>query len=108
MAPRRKVDRVETAQARMKRLERELEQARQDAAVEAQEKAKEGPEMVAAAFLFKWSMARLARGNRLHEDYAAVAVQKQPKEAIIARDADMSETERENIIDKMKKAIAAL
>lgn len=108
MAPRRKVDRVESALERRKRLELELEQARRDEAAEAEENAKKGPRVIAAAWAFKWAISELKAAGRLHDDYVAVAVQKMPRETTIAKEYGLSETEQHNVIERLKKAIAGL
>lgn len=110
MAPRRKVNKEETAAARMKRLEKELEQARQDAALEATANAEKGPSAVAMTVAVKELIARFKKD--LPEDapdwMKAIIPQSFPKERLIGKRFGLSETEIHNAMEKGRKAIAGL
>lgn len=110
MAPRKKADRIETAQDRMKRLERELEQARQDAAVEAEEMAKAGPRKVALTIALKEIIAAVRNelGPDAPEWVLNVVPQTFPKEKIIGRRHGLSDTEIHNAAEKARKTVAGL
>lgn len=110
MPPRRKADRVETAQERRKRLERELEQARQDEALEAEQMAKRGPSAVSMTVAIKELVARFCRELPQDEPewMKAIIPQAFPKERVIGRRHGLSDTEIHNAAEKARKAIAGL
>jgi type II secretory pathway component PulC len=110
MAPRRKVDRVETAAEAVDRIRKELADAEMRAAQEAEENAKKGPRHVALVTALKEIVAAIS--DEMPADKPAwfdqIVVQQFPKEKIVGRRLGMSETEIHTASEKGRKAIGGL
>jgi len=87
-------------------IERQLELARMQLAeldaMEAKARAAgEVKENIAAAALFKWAYSLLQSRGKLGERFADIPAPAFPREAVLARAADLSESE----VAKVKKAV---
>lgn len=79
------------------------ERARQAQLLKYAEEAEGATLDVAAAVALKWGLSRLKERNKLGTMFEAIAVQALPKESLMGKAADLSETQIENI----KKAVIA-